>query len=329
MGTPELWTGFIAAMLVLVVVDLTAVRVRGGTVSARAAFFWVLLYVALALGFAGYLYQLGGTKPAGTFITAWVIEYALSVDNLFVFIVIFDFFGVKANAKHKLLYWGVLGAFALRGLLIGLGAALVSRFAWLLYGFGVLLLWTAWKLLKGGEDESVDPEQNPVLKWARRALPVTQGEHGARFFGREDNRWKVTPLLLVLLVVETSDVLFAFDSIPAALGVSQDAFLVFTANACAVMGLRSLFFVVAELMDKFHYLKVGLGIILAFIGLKLIGETAFASYVEHHEALLIIGSLSFVALTLLVAVVASVVKPPPQKNGGGEAAGMTAPERTR
>ncbi len=312
MGTPDLWTGFIAAMLVLVVVDLTAVRVRGGTVSARAAGFWVGLYVLLALGFAGYLYTLGGTKPAGTFLTAWVIEYALSVDNLFVFIIIFEFFGVKANARHKLLYWGVLGAFILRGALIGAGAALVGRFSWLLYGFGALLLWTAWKLLRGGED-SVEPEKNPVLKWARRTLPVTEGEHGARLFGKEDGRWKVTPLLLVLLVVETSDVLFAFDSIPAALGISQDAFLVFTANACAVMGLRSLFFVVAELMDKFHYLKTALSVILAFIGLKLVAETALHAYVARHEVVLISVSLGFVALALAVAVVASVWWPPRPK----------------
>ncbi len=310
MGTPVLWGGFLAAMVLLVVIDLTAVRARGGVVSSKLAGFWVGVYVLLALGFAGFLYTRGGHKPAVTFLTAWVIEYALSVDNLFVFIVIFDFFQVRQNARHKLLYWGVLGAFALRGTMIGLGSALVTRFEWLLYGFGAVLLWTAYKLLKGGEDDSVDPEKNWLFRWARQVLPLAEGEHGSAFFAVENGRLRATFLLLVLIVIETSDLLFAFDSIPAALGISQDAFIVFTANACAVMGLRSLFFVVAHLMDKFHYLKTGLGIILAFIGVKLILETAFAGYVLQHEALLIVLSLSFVALTLVIAVVWSVVKPP-------------------
>jgi tellurite resistance protein TerC len=310
-GTPVLWGGFLAAMVLLVVIDLTAVRARGGVVSTKAAGFWVAVYVVLALAFAGYLYTSGGHKPAVTFLTAWVIEYALSVDNLFVFIVIFDFFQVKQNARHKLLYWGVLGAFALRGALIGLGSALVTRFEWLLYGFGAVLLYTAYKLLKGGDDDTVEPEKNVLFRWAKKVLPMAEGDHGNAFFARENGSLRVTFLLLVLLVIETSDVLFAFDSIPAALGISQDAFIVFTANACAVMGLRSLFFVVSHLMDKFHYLKTGLGIILAFIGVKLIAENAMHAYVAQHEALLILISLSFVALTLVVAVVWSVVKPPP------------------
>jgi len=310
-GTPILWGGFLAAMLVLVVVDLTAVRARGGVVSPRAAGFWVGVYVVLALAFAAFMYTRGGQKPAVTFLTAWVIEYALSVDNLFVFIVIFDFFQVKQNARHKLLYWGVLGAFALRGAMIGLGSALVLRFEWLLYGFGAVLLYTAYKLLKGGDDDTVDPEKNFLFRWAKRVLPMAEGDHGSAFFAIENGRLRATLLLLVLIVVETSDVLFAFDSIPAALGISQDAFIVFTANACAVMGLRSLFFVVSHLMDKFAYLKTALGIILAFIGVKLCAETAMQEYVQQHEALLIVISLSFVALTLLIAVVWSVVKPPP------------------
>ena len=162
---------------------------------------------------------------------------------------------MKKEAQHRLLYWGVVGAFAMRGILIGLGAQLVTQFTFILYGFGLFLLYTAYKLIaSGGDDEQIDPEKNPVLKWARKVLPVAKEDHGHFFTGVENGKRVVTPLFLVLLVVETSDLLFALDSIPAALGVSQDAYIIFTANACAVMGLRSLFFVVAKLMDSFHYL---------------------------------------------------------------------------
>ena len=298
------------AVLALVVIDLLVVRAKGGVVSTGAAGIWVGVYVTLSLCFAGFLYTLGGTKVAATFLTAYVIEYALSVDNLFVFLVIFAYFKVPKTVQHRLLYWGVVGAFGMRAALIGLGASLVTRFEFILYGFGAFLLFTAWKLLFAKEDDAMDPESNKVLKLARRVLPVATGEHGAAFVVREGGRLMVTPLLLVLLVVETSDLLFAFDSIPAALGVSQDAFIVFTANACAIMGLRSLFFVVAKLMDSFHYLKLGLGIILAFVGVKLCAETYFAELAHEHEGWVIIGSLGFIALVLIISVLASILRPP-------------------
>ncbi len=300
-------------MVALVVIDLSLVKAKGGTVSVKAAGIWVGVYVTLSLAFAGFLYTLGGVKTAGTFLTVYVIEYALSVDNLFVFLVIFSYFKIKKDAQHRLLYWGVLGAFGLRALLIGLGAKLVTQFTWVLYGFGVFLLYTAFKLITAGEEEDVDPEKNVVLRWARKVLPVATQDHDKAFFSIENGKRVVTPLFLVLLVVETSDVLFALDSIPAALGVSQDAYIIFTANACAVMGLRSLFFVVSKLMDSFHYLKIGLGIILAFVGVKLIGETWFHDWAHEHEGMVIIGSLGFIALVLMVSIVWSIIHPPRKK----------------
>jgi len=297
-------------VLALVVIDLSLVKAKGGVVSVKAAGIWVGVYVSLSLAFAGFLYTLGGVKTAGTFLTVYVIEYALSVDNLFVFLVIFSYFKIPKDAQHRLLYWGVIGAFALRALLIFLGAKLVTQFTWVLYGFGAFLLYTAFKLVTAGEDEDVDPEKNVVLRWARKVLPVATQDHGQHFFSVENGKRVVTPLFLVLLVVETSDVLFALDSIPAALGISQDAYIIFTANACAVMGLRSLFFVVSKLMDSFHYLKVGLGIILGFVGLKLIGETYFHEWTHANEGLLIVGSLGFIALVLTVSIVWSIIHPP-------------------
>jgi tellurite resistance protein TerC len=294
-GTPVLWVGFLVGVLALVVVDLLVVRSKGGVVS---------------LGFAGFLYTLGGAKVTVTFLTAYVIEYALSVDNLFVFLVIFSYFKVAKDTQHRLLYWGVAGAFAMRATLITVGAGLVQRFEWILYGFGAFLLFTAWKLLFAKEEDEVDPENNAVLKLARRVLPVSTTKEPHGFFVKEAGKWMVTPLLLVLIVIETSDLLFALDSIPAALGISQDPFIVFTANACAIMGLRSLFFVVSKLMDSFHYLKTGLGIILAFVGVKLCAETYFEDLAHAHEGVVIAGSLGIIALVLIISVGASILWPP-------------------
>jgi tellurite resistance protein TerC len=313
LGTPILWASFIAGVAVLVAIDLRVTRASGGVVSAGAAARWVGVYILLALGFSGFLYTRGGTTPAVQFLTAYVIEYALSVDNLFVFLVIFAFFKVRPAAQHRLLYWGVLGAVSLRATLIFLGTALVTQFTWILYIFGAFLLYTAWKLLFAGADDEVDPEQNAVLRIARKFLPVAKEEHGDDFTAKENGKSVVTRLFLVLLVVETSDLLFALDSIPAVLGISKDPFVIFTSNVMAVMGLRSLFFVVSSLMDKFHYLKVGLSVILAFVGLKLIGETYFAHLVHEHEGTLVLASLGFIGVVLTVSIVASVLRPPKAK----------------
>ncbi len=309
MGTPVLWASFLAGVFVVVAIDLFVSA--GKPITPKLAAVWTGVWVSVSLAFAGVLYGLGGARPAGTFLTAWVIEYALSVDNLFVFLVVFSYFKVPNASQHRLLYWGIIGAFILRGTLIGLGTQLVSRFEWLLYVFGAFLLYTAYKLLfSRGDDDEVDPGANPVLKAARRFLPVASQDHGAAFVVREAGKLVVTPLFLVLLVVETMDLLFALDSIPAALGISKDPFLVFSANACAILGLRSLFFVISALMDKFRFLKVGLGVILAFVGLKLIAETTFQEWTLQHETWLIVGSLGFIAAALVVTIAASVLIKP-------------------
>lgn len=309
MGTPALWLGFLLGATVVVGIDL---RISGGkAVSPRVAAMWTGVWVALSLAFGGFLYTLGGARAAVPFLTAYVIEYALSVDNLFVFLVIFSFFKVPSAAQHRLLYWGIIGAFVLRGSLIALGTTLIDRFEWVLYIFAATLLYTAWKLLFSKAEDQIDPEKNKAFVWARRVLPISSGEnHGLAFIVKEGGKTHFTTLFLVLLVVETSDVLFAIDSIPAVLGISQDPFIVFTSNACAILGLRSLFFVVSSLMDRFRYLKIALGVILAFVGVKLIVETAFTHVVRAHEALLIVVSLGFIAASLAIAIVASIVIKP-------------------
>jgi tellurite resistance protein TerC len=301
-----LWAAFLMGAAVVVAIDLLAAA--GKEISPKKAAAWTGIWVSLSLAFAGFLQLHFGAQASVPFLTAYVVEYALSVDNLFVFIVIFSAFNVAKNAQHKLLYWGIIGAFLLRGTLIALGTTLVAKFEWLLYVFGAFLLFTAYKLLFSKSDEAhVEPEENPVLKWGRRVLPVSQEMSGLNFVIREGGRWMVTPLFLVLLVVETSDVLFALDSIPAVLGISQDPFLVFTSNACAILGLRSLYFLVNSLMDRFRYLKIGLGVILALVGVKLIFETAFASWAHEHETVVIVVSLSVIVLSLVVSIIASSV----------------------
>jgi tellurite resistance protein TerC len=309
-GTPILWAAFLIGAAIVVGIDLFAAG--GKEVTAKKAGIWTAVWVSLSLGFAGFLHVEYGAIASVPFLTAYVIEYALSVDNLFVFIVVFSAFKVSNRAQHRLLYWGIIGAFILRGTLIALGTSLVARFEWLLYIFGAFLLYTAWKLLFAGDEEQVDPEQNPILKWGRRVLPVSTQDHGLSFFVKENGKSKVTPLFLALLVVETTDLLFALDSIPAVLAISQDPFIVFTSNACAILGLRSLFFLVSGLMDKFRYLKIGLGVILAFVGVKLILETIFKEWAHHHETLVISVSLGVIALSLIGSIVASMLIKPKQ-----------------
>lgn len=298
----------------MVAVDLLAAR--GKNISPTKAAVWTGIWISVSLTFAGFLHFQFGTRASVPFLTAYVIEYALSVDNLFVFLVVFSAFKVSGPAQHRLLYWGIIGAFLLRGAMIALGTTLVSKFEWLLYLFGLFLVYTAYKLLFGADQDEVDPEQNPLLKWGRRMLPVSKEDHGLAFIVREGGKLVVTPLFLALLVVETTDVLFALDSIPAVLAISQDPFLIFTSNACAILGLRSLFFVVSSLMDRFRYLKFGLGAILAFVGVKLILETALKEWSHQYETLIIVSSLGFIALCLTLSIVASAVFKPKEAAHG-------------
>jgi tellurite resistance protein TerC len=310
LGTPALWIGFLVVVTVLIAVDLFVVSRGGGAVTPRQAGAWTLVWITLSVAFGIWIWWSHGVDKGVPFLMGYVVEYALSVDNLFVFLLIFSYFRIKPAHQHKLLYWGIVGAFVLRASLIVAGSALVARFTWLLYVFGAFLLYTAYKLMFGGGDDEVDPEKNPVLRLARKVLPVSTGDTGGNFVVRHGGKLLVTPLFLVLLVVETSDLLFALDSIPAVLGIIKgDSFLAFSSNVCAILGLRSLFFLVASLMDKFHYLKVGLSVILGFIGLKLIAETAF-HVPDKYQGLLVVVSLGFIALVLGISVLVSVLRPP-------------------
>jgi tellurite resistance protein TerC len=254
----------------LLALDLGVFSRRLTPTSPRVAMGWTLGWVAAAVAFnAGVWWQLGHQKGL-EFLTGYLVEEALSVDNLFVFLLVFSYFRVPREHQHRLLYWGVLGAFVLRGLFIFVGTALIARFHWLLYLFGAFLVYTGIKLVVTDEDDTVDPGHSPVVRLVRRIVPVTADYRGQAFVVREGGRLMATPLLIVLAVVETTDVMFAVDSIPAIFGVTIDPFIVYTSNVFAILGLRSLYFVLADFMDRFEYLKHGLGIVLAFVGAKML-----------------------------------------------------------
>jgi tellurite resistance protein TerC len=317
-----IWVGFHIFVLAMLAIDLGLFHRKDHAVTPKEAGVWTGVWIALSLLFCAGIWTFKGHEPAIQWITAYVVEYALSVDNLFVFLVVFSYFRVALEHQHRVLFWGILGAFVMRATLIITGAALVSRFHWLIYLFGAFLLFTGVKMLfSKEEDEAADPEQRAVVKFARRVLPVARQGQGSRFFLHEDGRLKVTPLFIVLLVVEVTDLLFALDSIPAVLGITQDAFIAYTSNVCAILGLRSLFFLVAKLMDKFHFLKVGLSLILSFVGVKMLLTWVD---IHFHEGL----SLGVIALILTGSIAASLIWPPaPEPVPEGEAGKAPEPAR--
>src|SRR6476620_12281356 len=265
------WVGFIAFVLAMLALDLGIFNRNPHVVSPKDASLWTAVWVGLALLFAGGLLVFESHHSALTFLTGYLIEESLSIDNIFVIVLIFQYFAVPAQYQHRVLFWGILGALIMRGLFIGLGAALLARFEWIIYIFGALLVITGVRMaLK--QDEEFDAEQNPVVKAVRRVLPLTSGYRDKHFFVMENGRRYATPLLLVLVLVEATDLIFAVDSIPAIFGITRDPFLVFTSNIFAVLGLRHLYFLIGGLLNRLVYLAAGLAAILAFIGLKLIGE---------------------------------------------------------
>lgn len=296
-----LWVGFNVFVLAMLAIDLGLFHRKEHTVSPKEAGIWTAVWVSISLLFCGGIWYFSGREPALQWFTAYVVEYSLSVDNLFVFLMVFGYFRVAPEHQHRVLFWGIIGAFIMRAVLILAGTALVKEFHWLIYLFGAFLVFTAVKMLIS-KDEDVDPEQKAVVKLARRVLPVSRLGDGSRFFIHEDGRLKVTPLFLVLLVVEATDLLFALDSIPAVLGISQDAFIIYTSNVCAILGLRSLFFVVASLMEKFHFLKLGLSGILGFVGVKML-----ITYFDIHVPIVL--SLGVIAGILVASIVASLIWP--------------------
>jgi tellurite resistance protein TerC len=297
------WIGFNAVVLTLIAVDLLVFHRRPRHVSLKEAAAWSGLWIGLSLTFSLFVFRFMGKTSGLEFLTGYLIEYALSVDNIFVFVLIFGYFRIPMEYQHRVLLWGIMGALILRGAMIGAGAVLVSRFEWILYVFGAFLVFTGVRMAMQKADAQYDPEDNPMLRLVRRMIPVTSEYHGQKFFVRAPDaagtvRLMATPLFIVLILVETTDVIFATDSIPAIFAITRDPFIVYTSNVCAVLGLRALYFLLAGIVDKFHFLKVGLSVVLIFIGLKMLGE----SFVHIPIGV----SLGVVALILVVSVVASL-----------------------
>jgi tellurite resistance protein TerC len=293
---------FVVAMLVL---DLGVFHRRAHTVKFREALAWTAMWIALAAIFAVIILFWHGRTATLEFVTGYVIELSLSVDNLFVFLLIFRYFRVSPASQHKVLFWGIIGALIMRGLFIFLGVGLIRRFDWIIYAFGALLVYSGIKLFRQGQAE-IHPEKNPILRLFRKVVPVTKDYEGGKFFVRHRGMGLyATPLLVVLLVVETTDLLFAVDSIPAILAITLDAFIVYTSNVFAILGLRSMYFALAGMMEIFHYLHYGLSIVLIFVGAKML--------ISHYYQIPTVAALGIVAGVLLVSVLASVVHPRPAK----------------
>ena len=298
MGDWTLWIAFNAAVALLLVIDLALFHRQARAVTLGEAAIESAVWVALSLGFGAWIFLSHGRGPGLEFFAGYVIEKALSVDNVFVFLLVFQYFRVESRYQHRLLFWGALGALVLRGAMIGAGAVLIERFGWILYLFGAFLLFAGFKLLRA--DHSVHPEKNPLLRWAQKILPMARGGIGPNLLVREARRWLFTPLFLVVIVLETTDLVLAVDSIPAVFGVTRDPFLVYSSNVCAILGLRAFYFLLAGILPYFRHLDEGLGVLLMFIGAKMIGDPWI-----HISAGF---SLAIVAAIIAVAVLASVLQ---------------------
>lgn len=262
------WVIFGVLIVGLLGLDLTVFNRRAHKASLRASVFWSVFWTLLAFAFCGFVWYNHGSEKAMAFMAAYLVERALSVDNLFVFLAIFTFFRVPGKYQHRVLFWGILGALAMRLVFIVAGTALLQAFDWVKYVFGIFLIWTAWKLATSGESK-IDPGKSPALKFASRYLRTSPDFHGPAFFVVQNGVRVATRLFVVLLVVEFTDVLFAFDSVPAVLAMSQDLFIVYTSNIFAILGLRALYFLIADLLERLAYLDIGLSVLLAFIGVKM------------------------------------------------------------
>ena len=263
------WIGFNVFVLLMLALDLGVFNRKAPEVSIKEAMIWTGVWVTLAMCFNGLIYFWQGDVKALEFFTGYVIEKALSVDNIFVFVLIFSYFKIPAIHQHKILFWGIIGALIMRAAFIFAGVALLEKFHWTIYVFGAILIYTGYKMLTQKEI-IIEPEKNPLIKLFRRVMPVTNELHSSKFFVKQDGKWFATPLFLVLLLIETTDLIFAADSIPAILAITQDHFIVYTSNVFAILGLRSLYFALARMIDKFRYLSKGLALILIFVGLKML-----------------------------------------------------------
>lgn len=302
MGTNALmWIGFNLFVILMLALDLGVFHRKQHTVKVKEALIWSGIWIALALLFNLGIYFTLGQQKALEFLTGYVVEKSLSIDNLFVFILLFGFFKVESKLQHRVLFWGVLGAIVLRAIFIFAGVALINQFHWIIYIFGAFLVYTGIKMLFEDDNNEVHPDKNPVVKWIKRIYPVASNDEKGSFFRRIDKKLHITPLFIVLLLIEVSDLIFAVDSIPAILSISNDTYIVFTSNIFAIMGLRSLYFAVSEVMGLFRYLKFGLAAILSFVGVKM----CISSIYEIPIGV----SLLFILGTIIISVTLSKLIP--------------------
>ncbi len=299
------WTGFIGAVLFFLALDLGVFHRKAHVVKFREALGWTTLWFSLAMAFAYFIVPADSRTE---FVTGYILELSLSMDNVFVIALIFGFFKVKLEHQHRVLFWGILGALVMRAVMIGVGATLVARFHWILYFFGGFLVLTGIKMIFT-DDDGVHPEKNPVVRLVKKFFPVTNEYHGQHFTRHVNGRLFLTPLAVVLVMVETTDVVFAVDSIPAIFGVTQKTFIIYTSNVFAILGLRSLYFVLAGMIEYFHYLKYGLSLVLIYIGAKMLA-VIWEIKIDPNVSLIVVASL--IGLSVLISLIASrgVRKPP-------------------
>ena len=306
MSRIALFVAFNAGVLAMLAVDLGIFNKKAHKISVREAAIWSSVWITLSLGFAGVIYRLHGPQSALEFVTGYLIEYSLSVDNIFVIVLIFAYFRIPEKYQHRVLFWGIIGALLMRGSMIGAGAMLIQRFHWIIYVFGAFLVFTGIRMATQDESD-IEPEANPVLRLVRRLLPVTHDYRGQDFFVKEAPkrgdaiRIMATPLFVVLVLVETTDLIFAVDSIPAIFAVTRDPLIVYTSNVCAILGLRSLYFLLSGVIHTFRFLKLGVAVVLTFVGAKMLLGSVYV--IPIHISLIVIVAL------LAAAIGASVLFP--------------------
>lgn len=306
MSKTALFLAFNAGVLAVLAIDLGIFNKKAHTATVREAATWSAVWITLSLGFAGVVLYLYGQQQALEFITGYVIEYSLSIDNIFVIVLIFSYFRIPDKYQHRVLFWGIIGALVMRGGMIGAGTLLILRFHWIIYVFGAFLIFTGIRMATHDEAD-IEPEANPILRLVRRILPITHDYRGQHFFVKEaptrgaPPAIMATPLFVVLVLVETTDLIFAVDSIPAIFAVTRDPFLVYTSNVCAILGLRSLYFLLAGVINKFHLLKLGIAAVLTFVGVKML-LSAKVQIPIHFSLLVVVGLLA-------ISVIASIVFP--------------------
>ncbi len=299
------WIYFILFILLMLAIDLGVFHRKAHSISFKESLIWTLIWMGLAMIFNGIIYYWQGPDKALEFLTGYLIELSLSVDNLFVFILIFGYFQVPTQYQHRILFWGIIGALIFRVIFIFAGAALLEKFHWMIYLFGGILIFSGYKMFVQ-KDKKVDPDKNPVIRLFKRFFPVTEQLEGSKFFIKQNKKWLATPLFLVLILVETTDIIFAVDSVPAILAITTDTFIVFTSNAFAILGLRSLYFALAGIINLFRFLHYGLAAILIFIGLKMVLADVYKIPIEV--------ALFSVLGILITSIVASLVIKPSKTN---------------